>query len=107
MSAAVIRLVARRRRAVDLLERAAGHASVANWEHDPARRDAVAFRLILVARLARDVDRPSDIDPADWDWARGLARFGGVVEPAPQEFRRVVEVELPDVRDRLRQSMDA
>jgi len=106
MSAPIIRLVARRRRAVDLLDRAAGHASVANWEHDPARRDAVAFRLILVARLARDAERPTDIEPADWDWARGLARFGGVVEPSTQEFRRVVEVELPEVRERLRRSIE-
>ena len=107
MSAPVIRLVARRRRAVEQLDRAAGHASVPSWEHDPARRDAVAFRLLLVSRLARNADRPADIDPADWDWARALDRFAGVVEPSVKEFRRVVEVELPAVRERLARSIEA
>ena len=106
MTAPVIRLVARRRRAIEQLERAAGHASVPNWEHDPARRDAVAFRLVLVGRLARDGERPSDIDPEDWDWARALDRFAGVIEPSRKEFRRVVEVELPAVLERLRGSVE-
>ena len=97
----VIRLVARRRRAIEQLDRIAAHASVQNWEHDPARRDAVAFRLLLVARLARDGDRPSDITPEDWAWAQGLERFGGIMEPSRKEFRRVVEVEAPAVRARL------
>jgi len=92
---------------VEQLERAAGHASVANWEHDPARRDAVAFRLLLVSRLARNADRPADIDPEDWAWARALDRFAGVVEPSRTEFRRVVEVELPHVVERLRHSIEA
>ena len=105
MSAPVIRLVARRRRAIEQLDRAAAHASVPNWEHDPARRDAIAFRLILVSRLARDAERPTDIDPEDWAWARALDRFAGVIEPSRKEFRRVVEVELPAVRARLEASV--
>ena len=102
--AEVIRLVARRRRAIEQLDRAAAHASVPNWEHDPARRDAIAFRLLLVARLARDGERPSDISPEDWAWAKGLQRFGGIVEPSRKDFRHVVEVELPAVRERLEAS---
>ena len=102
--AEVIRLVARRRRAIEQLDRAAAHASVPSWEHDPARRDAIAFRLLLVARLARGGDRPSDISEEDWAWARGLERFGGIVEPSRRDFRRVVEVELPAVRERLHAS---
>ena len=102
----VIRLVARRRRAIEQLDIVAAHASVTNWEHDPARRDAIAFRLLLVARLARDGDRPSDISPEDWAWARGLERFGGIVEPSRKDFRRVVEVEAPVVRDRLHTSTE-
>jgi hypothetical protein len=105
VSAPVIRLVARRRRAIEQLDRAAAHASVPNWEHDPARRDAIAFRLILVSRLARDAERPTDIDPEDWAWARALDRFAGVIEPSRKEFRRVVEVELPAVRARLEASV--
>jgi hypothetical protein len=101
VSGQVIRLVARRRRAIEQLDIAASHASVPNWEHDPARRDAVAFRLLLVARLARDGERPSDITADDWAWAQGLERFGGIVEPSRKDFRRVVEVELPEVRARL------
>ena len=104
--AEVIRLVARRRRAVEQLDRVAVHASVPNWEHDPARRDAIAFRLLLVARLARDGERPSDISPEDWAWAQGLGRFGGIVEPSRKDFRHVVEVELPAVRARLEASVD-
>ena len=106
MSAPVIRLVARRRRAIEQLDRAAAHASVPNWAHDPARRDAIAFRLLLVARLTRDIERPSDIDPDDWEWARALDRFSGVIEPSRKEFRRVVEVELPAVRARLEASFE-
>ena len=83
--AEVIRLVARRRRAIEQLDIAAGHASVPNWEHDQARRDAIAFRLLLVARLARDGERPSDISPDDWAWAQRLERFGGIVEPSRNE----------------------
>jgi hypothetical protein len=74
---------------------------------DPARRDAIAFRLLLVARLARDGERPSDISPEDWEWARGLERFSGIVEPSRKEFRRVVEVELPAVRARLAASTES
>jgi hypothetical protein len=107
LTAPVIRLVARRRRAVEQLERAAGHASVPNWEHDPARRDAVAFRLLLVSRLARNGERPADIDPDDWAWAAGLDRFAGIVEPSRKEFRRVVEVEVPAVLERLLRSIEA
>lgn len=105
--AEVIRLVARRRRAIEQLDIVAGHASVPNWEHDPARRDAVSFRLLLVARLARDGERPSDITPEDWAWAQGLERFGGIVEPSRKEFRRVVEVEVPAVRARLQASTES
>jgi hypothetical protein len=104
--AEVVRLAARRRRAVEQLDRAAAHAAVPNWEHDPARRDAIAFRLLLVARLARDGERPSDITPEDWAWAQGLGRFGGIVEPSRKDFRRVVEVELPAVRERLQRSIE-
>ena len=105
--AEVIRLVARRRRALEQLDIVLGHASVPNWEHDPARRDAVAFRLLLVARLARDGERPSDISPEDWAWAQGLERFGGLIEPSRKDFRRVVEVEVPEVRARLEASVEA
>jgi hypothetical protein len=102
----VIRLVARRRRAIEQLDIVASHASVPNWAHDPARRDAVAFRLLLVARLARDGERPSDITPEDWAWARGLERFAGIVEPSRKAFRHVVEVEVPAVRARLAASTE-
>ncbi len=103
----VIRLIPRRRRAIELLDRAAAHAAVPNWEHDPARRDAIAFRLLLVARLARDGERPSDISPEDWAWAQGLERFAGIVEPSRTDFRRVVDVELPAVRERLDRSVES
>ena len=104
--AEVVRLVPRRRRAIEQLDLAASHASVPNWEHDPARRDAIAFRLLLVARLARDGERPGDISAEDWAWAQGLERFGGIVEPSRKAFRRVVEVELPEVRARLAASTE-
>jgi hypothetical protein len=107
MSGQLIRFVARRRRAIEQLDIAVSHASVPNWEHDPARRDAVAFRLLLVARLARDGERPSDITPEDWAWAQGLERFGGIVEPSRKDFRHVVEVEVPAVRARLSASVEA
>jgi hypothetical protein len=56
MAPQIIRFVGRRRRILEHLDWAAQHASVPKWEHDPARRDAVAYRLLLAARLARDVD---------------------------------------------------
>ena len=106
MTDPVIRFVPRRRRAIEQLDLAAAHAGFPNLEHDPARRDAVAFRLLLVARLAADGERPSDSSPEDWAWAQRLQRFAGVVEPSRKDFRRVVEVELPEVRARLAASVD-
>src|SRR5262245_45136948 len=104
--AEVIRFVARRRRAIEQLDRIVARAPVPNWDHGPARRDTIAFRLLLVARLARGGERPSDISPEDWAWAQGLERFGGIVEPSRKDFRRVVEVEAPAARARLEASTE-
>ena len=101
MAEQVIRFAGRRRRIATHLAWAATHASVPNWEHDPARRDGVAFRLTLAARLARDAQCPADLLAADWAWLRGLARFGGAAEPDMSEFRRVVGEELPPVLARI------
>jgi hypothetical protein len=103
----VIRFVGRRRRICGHLDWVVVHASSFKWEHDPLHRDAVAFRLTRAGSLARDAERrPPDIAEADWTWLRDLARFGGVSEPEPEAFRRVVHDELPAIRARLEATLD-
>jgi hypothetical protein len=103
----IIRFVGRRRRILEHLDWATEHASVPMWEHDPARRDAISFRLILAAKLARDVACPPDLLVEDCLWIRGLVRFGSVNQPEQAEFLRVVERELPPVRARIAASIDS